>query len=80
MNALSQADGLDNVGIPSTGSKNIEVELIQGTKEQVYWEKVPEKVRKQALAKAYPEQLVDEGSNAPAAQDGQRKSKRRRMG
>jgi hypothetical protein len=29
--------------------KNIVVELVEGKKEEIYWEKVPDKVRRQAV-------------------------------
>ncbi|KAG9317756.1 hypothetical protein JVU11DRAFT_1974 [Chiua virens] len=54
-----QADGLDAVGrTPVRDEKPIAMELIQGKKEELYWEKVPEKVRRQAVDKAIKEQLT----------------------
>ncbi|KAM6499024.1 hypothetical protein JOM56_004532 [Amanita muscaria] len=50
-----QADGLDDEGTPRDPSgasdKAITVEKITGKKEEVYWERVPEKVRWQAVQK-----------------------------
>ncbi|KAF9234358.1 hypothetical protein BU15DRAFT_90007 [Melanogaster broomeanus] len=47
------AHGLDATGRRPTGDdKPISVEIIQGKKEELYWEKVPEKVRRQAVDKA----------------------------
>ena len=49
---VRQVDGLDKSGSPGASSGAIEVELVQGKREEMYWEKVPEKVRRQALEKA----------------------------
>ncbi|KAG9218583.1 hypothetical protein PLEOSDRAFT_1103792 [Pleurotus ostreatus PC15] len=46
-----QAHGLDEAGSQGD-SKSIEVEVVRGKREAVYWEKVPEKVRRGAVAKA----------------------------
>ena len=77
---ICQVNGLDNAGVSlsSRTSNNIEVELIQGIKEEVYWNKVPEKVRKQALSKAYPE--VTNGVGQHEDNEGRRKVKRRKLG
>ncbi|KAF9062551.1 hypothetical protein BDP27DRAFT_1300327 [Rhodocollybia butyracea] len=48
---LVQSDALDGTGAQE-GGKFIQVELMQGKKEQVYWEKVPEKIRYEAVRKA----------------------------
>ncbi|KIJ69839.1 hypothetical protein HYDPIDRAFT_77174 [Hydnomerulius pinastri MD-312] len=49
----TQAHGLDGAGrIPTGGDKEISMEVITGKKEELYWEKVPEKVRRQAVEKA----------------------------
>jgi hypothetical protein len=37
---------------PGGSQKAITTEIIEGKKEEVYWEKVPEKVRRQAVDKA----------------------------
>ncbi|KAG2155147.1 uncharacterized protein EDB93DRAFT_1239404 [Suillus bovinus] len=48
-----QSHGLDDIGkTPGTSQKAIATEIIEGKKEEVYWEKVPEKVRRQAVEKA----------------------------
>ena len=49
---VRQVDGLDKSGSLGASSGAIEVELVQGKREDMYWEKVPEKVRRQALEKA----------------------------
>ncbi|KAF9058517.1 hypothetical protein BDP27DRAFT_1343487 [Rhodocollybia butyracea] len=48
---LVQSDALDGTGAQE-GGNFIQVELMQGKKEQVYWEKVPEKIRYEAVRKA----------------------------
>lgn len=49
-NSLAQATGLDADGAaPSASAKAIVLELVEGKKEELYWEKVPEKVRQQAV-------------------------------
>jgi hypothetical protein len=51
----TQERGLDDKGTivdNESGSKPITVELVQGKREELYWDKVPEKVRKQAVHKA----------------------------
>lgn len=73
---VTQSHGLDSDGAltKSLVSNPIEIELVQGVREAVYWERVPEKVRKQALATAYPHLAVaDEGSTEP------RRPKRRKV-
>ncbi|KAI0072309.1 hypothetical protein K474DRAFT_1678742 [Panus rudis PR-1116 ss-1] len=47
-----QTNGLDATGAPNGNSKPIVVERVEGTREGLYWGKVPEKVRKQAVQKA----------------------------
>ncbi|KAG1906833.1 uncharacterized protein F5891DRAFT_998933 [Suillus fuscotomentosus] len=48
-----QSHGLDGIGkTPEASQKAIATEIIEGKKEEVYWEKVPEKVRRQAVEKA----------------------------
>ncbi|KAF8076854.1 hypothetical protein FPV67DRAFT_1715344 [Lyophyllum atratum] len=49
----SHARGLDEVGVPADGkSPPVVMELVTGRREELYWEKVPEKVRRQAVQKA----------------------------
>lgn len=48
-----QTQGLDGVGsAESAGKKPFVVEIITGEREALYWGKVPEKVRRQAVEKA----------------------------
>jgi len=50
---LAQSTGLDADGaVPSVQTKHIFVELIEGKREELYWEKVPEKARRQAVQNA----------------------------
>ncbi|KAJ7481048.1 hypothetical protein B0H11DRAFT_1231407 [Mycena galericulata] len=53
-NHIVHANGLDDFGCPSVGqnAKPVEAELVLGKREEVYWEKVPEKVCLQAVQKA----------------------------
>ncbi|KAF9226806.1 hypothetical protein BS17DRAFT_748950 [Gyrodon lividus] len=79
-----QAHGLDATGRIFAGEERpISLEIIQGKKEELYWEKVPEKVRRQAVNKAVKAQHDSAAmSTVPPAgsQDngdrGQRKRKR----
>jgi len=49
---IIQSHGLDDIGeSPGASKKAITTEIIEGKKEEVYWEKVPEKVRRQAVEK-----------------------------
>ncbi|PSR92236.1 hypothetical protein PHLCEN_2v4766 [Hermanssonia centrifuga] len=53
-NATSQTQGLDGTGSPpAAGSKTITMEVVSGEREELYWGKVPEKVRRQAVEKAF---------------------------
>ena len=50
---LAQSTGLDADGVaPSGPKKPIVIELVEGKKEELYWEKVPEKTRRQAVQNA----------------------------
>ncbi|KAH0588221.1 Protein pof8 [Termitomyces sp. J132] len=52
-NQTIHSNGLDETGKPSDGtSPPVLMELVPGKREQLYWEKVPEKVRRQAVQKA----------------------------
>lgn len=67
----AQADGLDAAGRePVPGDRLIAMELIQGKREELYWEQVPEKVRRQAVARAVEAQrrgAVGDGSSVSLA-------------
>lgn len=78
---IVQADGLDAVGrTPVQHDKPIAVEMVLGKKEALYWEKVPEKVRRQAVDKVV--KASSESSTSPATdaqatrQSGQKKRTR----
>ena len=50
---LAQSTGLDADGVvPSAPKKPILMELVGGKKEELYWERVPEKARRQAIQNA----------------------------
>lgn len=55
-NPVKQAGGLDAAGTP-TSTNAITMELVQGVKEELYWNKVPEKVRNQAVQKALQQEV-----------------------
>jgi hypothetical protein len=52
LHPVSQSTGLDDVGISPGGGNPIKVELVVGKREEFYWEKVPEKIRRQAVENA----------------------------
>ena len=57
--------------------KPIVMERMQGKKEELYWEKVPEKVRRQAVDKAVKAQLSpDVESSVSPTTNGQKKRTR----
>ena len=65
---------MDDTGQPTSGDqKAITMELITGSREELYWEKVPEKARQQAIKRLA---AVENGAS-DALQIEQRK--RRRM-
>lgn len=85
----AQTAGLDRSGsTPSSGPgpKAITLEVIEGTREELYWNKVPEKVRRQAVEKAavaagvQPERGGGEEAGAVDPTHGKRKRKRRKRG
>ena len=50
---VAQTSGLDETGkSKSAGGEAILVEMVEGTREELYWLKVPEKLRRQAVEKA----------------------------
>ena len=57
-NPTVQSIGLDGDGVPASnngsggGQKPIVLEAVTGEREELYWAKVPEKVRRQAVEKA----------------------------
>jgi len=67
---LIQVNGLNDKGAPVDSSskvKPIALENVTGKREEVYWERVPEKVRKQAVQKtiALAERSSEVGPEAP---------------
>lgn len=69
-----QSHGLDDAGTDlDADSKPITVEIVQGRREQLYWEKVPEKVRRQAVQKA----TTADDDKSGESQGRQRKRQRR---
>ncbi|KAH8092465.1 hypothetical protein BXZ70DRAFT_898273 [Cristinia sonorae] len=72
----TQTHGLDNAGsTDSQKNKPIVMELVDGTREELYWGKVPEKVRRQAVEKAVRGSGITKGENV---EGGQAQKKRRR--
>ncbi|OBZ70321.1 hypothetical protein A0H81_09605 [Grifola frondosa] len=80
---VAQMQGLDSTGSLSSSGKAISIEIVDGTREEIYWSKVPEKVRREAVQKAISlssTQSADYG-NAQDIHDsteGKRKRKRRK--
>ncbi|KAJ3510064.1 hypothetical protein NLJ89_g4883 [Agrocybe chaxingu] len=86
---IAQTSGLDAAGTAQDqpGSKPVEPELVLGKREGLYWDKVPEKVRKQAVEKALRlvrtgaeegRKLRDEREVSEEEERGERKKRRRR--
>ncbi|KAJ7080427.1 hypothetical protein B0H15DRAFT_787274 [Mycena belliarum] len=77
-NHVVHASGLDDSGCPGQANeKHVEVELVLGKREEVYWEKVPEKVRLQAVQKALGQVNAPPGENDGEAGDGRRRQRKR---
>ncbi|KAJ7029395.1 hypothetical protein C8F04DRAFT_43069 [Mycena alexandri] len=74
-NPTVHANGLDDSGTLSGEDKSVEAQLILGKKEEVYWEKVPEKVCLQAVQKALG--LVDDPVESGEGRRRQRKKQKR---
>lgn len=52
-NLIAQTDGLDDKGGEFTkANAAIVMEVVEGKREQLYWERVPEKIRRQAVQNA----------------------------
>ncbi|KAK0491580.1 hypothetical protein IW261DRAFT_1438413, partial [Armillaria novae-zelandiae] len=49
---ITQTNGLDSEGSGDTEAKVVTVETVGGRREEIYWEKVPPKVRREAVDKA----------------------------
>jgi len=48
---ISQSSGLDSRGSESSDVGGIVAEIVLGKREEVYWDKIPEKLRRQAVEK-----------------------------
>ncbi|KAJ6622935.1 hypothetical protein B0H10DRAFT_1787182 [Mycena sp. CBHHK59/15] len=70
---LVQVTALDDSGCASDGTGGVEAELVQGKKEALYWEKVPEKICRQAVQKA-----LGHASVAAESEAGTRQRKRQK--
>jgi hypothetical protein len=83
-NSITQSFGLDDVGVPSSSGDGITMEIISAKKEQLYWEKVPEKVRQQAVQRAIQNQSDSsvgmQGGihDSECDQDGDRRKRKRK--
>ncbi|OJT10485.1 hypothetical protein TRAPUB_12923 [Trametes pubescens] len=88
---LVQRQGLDSAGAEGdTGGgdvKPISMEVVEGAREELYWSKVPEKIRREAVRKVIAQASSaggeDDGADAGQGEDtgeqeGKRKRKRRR--
>lgn len=71
-----QSHGLDEAGSQGD-SKGIEVEVVRGKREAVYWEKVPEKVRRGAVAKAIGS-MNNKTENKDDKEEGRQRKRRKR--
>ncbi|TFK69435.1 hypothetical protein BDN72DRAFT_857727 [Pluteus cervinus] len=87
-NPMAQTAGIDEACIApdSDGAHNVamKLEVVTGRREELYWEKVPEKIRKQAVQKAIALSSGVDGSEAktipldPATGGGGAKKRKRR--
>ena len=82
---LVQRQGLDTVGAPAeSDEKPISAEVVDGEREELYWNKVPEKVRREAVRKGIaqaggvPAGGEDGTGEGQQQQEGKRPRKRRR--
>lgn len=90
-----QRQGLDSTGAEGDaeggGTKPISMEVVEGAREELYWSKVPEKIRREAVRKAIAQASSTGGKDGDAKehvdtaqeedageQEGKRKRKRRR--
>ncbi|KAI0043496.1 hypothetical protein FA95DRAFT_1563242 [Auriscalpium vulgare] len=70
----AQSEALDTTGAHS--DQPMTVELLQGTKEEIYWGQVPEKVRRQAVTKAV--SLLADGGEVEQTEGNEAGRKRRK--
>ncbi|KAF9480711.1 hypothetical protein BDN70DRAFT_856432 [Pholiota conissans] len=79
---IVQTSGLDSVGISQqsspSGSSSITLELVSGKREEVYWEKVPEKICRQAVNKAL--KLMNDDNEPEENVNGNKFGRQRRRG
>ncbi|KAF8484420.1 hypothetical protein JB92DRAFT_2821400 [Gautieria morchelliformis] len=74
----AQHDALDQAGSAPTGERpKIELEIVRGTREELYWEKIPEKVRNAAVARLY-SAVKDHCQTAGTEKEGGRQRKRQK--
>ena len=73
---ITQDRGLDDIGAMSNTENAIAMEIVQGKREELYWDKVPEKVRRQAVEKAVDIQQSASRIEAVPEEGPQRKRKR----
>ncbi|KAK2465874.1 hypothetical protein APHAL10511_001515 [Amanita phalloides] len=79
--SLVQAHGLDDNGLctgAGSGAKPIVLEKVLGRREEVYWERVPEKVRRQAVQRVIAAAEGDQRPGNAHRADQQLKKKRRK--
>jgi hypothetical protein len=75
--STAQGDALDQVGsAPTKDRPRIELEVVQGKREELYWEKVPEKVRNAAVERL---RVMKDGEILEEEEIG-KKRKRRKKG
>ena len=79
---ITQKNALDGEGVSAIPNSNspVEVELVQGKKAELYWEKVPEKIRKAAIAKSQPNVVHDTPTQGKGAIDSSSRKRKRRKG
>lgn len=94
---LVQRQGLDSTGTEGDAEggeiKPISMEVVEGAREELYWSKVPEKIRREAVRKAIAQassvggedggakelsEAAQEEDTGEQEQEGKRKRKRRR--
>lgn len=67
-----QSTGLDDVGHPPGEGAPILAEVVQARAEELYWAKVPEKIRKAAVQKA-----MQGGTDTPVNEAGEKRKRKR---
>lgn len=77
--SITQDRGLDDTGTPSNAKNAITLEIVQGKREELYWEMVPEKVRRQAVQKIVDPQQSELRSGVGPEEGPKRKRRKRDM-